>query len=293
MTITRIKKNGGKGSRQGLQTTYTVSYQVAFSGQYDEATLLNSGGTSIGGVTLPSINQAHSTDLYVVVSNIEADLEGNSSPYDGLATYQVTYTASSFDSLPIHPLDRDPQITWRGTSRTEVARVDINGKAILNSAKQLYDPLPEKPTEGGEVSISYNISGNPASICANYSNTVNSGAIWGVPAGNGLIGIIEGTRQSELFEGVTVNYWTLSLPIAFNNQGWRFKCIDNGYKYLNAGEPETHRDKIGTPTPTPILLNGSGGEYTGTDGVIFPTAGYKIINETSWSGISGLPNPFA
>jgi hypothetical protein len=216
----------------------------------------------------------------------------------GVALYTVTYAQKSLTYDP-NPLSRPPEIEWGGTDISEVPMKDINGKALVNSAGELYDGLPERPIKGAATCIiTRNESSNPATVVTTYSNTTNDAAWNGVAKGNGKLGKIRGVKMHEIVNGTDVVYWRVSYPIDFNTNGWALKPIDNGWVTLDgAGKPQQHMDDNGNTATKQVFLNGSGGLLSHSavvagSFVTFPTAGYEIITESTWSTLS-LPNPFA
>lgn len=290
--VTLIKSSGKWNEESGK--TYSQTYHVYFTGMYSIGTLLNQNGSDS---LLPAVGDSGDTwvdDDDVVCTDIGGDIDDNSPPtgtsdLPSFAVFDATFAEVDNEFEP-NPLNDPPRIQWGGSDLSEVTTKDKDGAPIVNSAEDLYDPLPPQPIQGGEVTITWNIDENPADIVVEYSNTTNESTWHGVAAGNGLIGKITASN-ARTRNGI--EYWELSVPILFNRRGWRFKPIDNGFRELIGSVRMSVTDASGAPVNVPVLLNGAGAELAiGGTAVVFPTDGYKLMDETNWSTIS-IPNPFA
>ena len=274
--------------------TYERVYQVFFSGGYSCAELNRTAHAS-----LPKIGDEHPEDDEAKVQSVKPSLHSEDGGVDeGVALYSVSYgpkPRNELDAPTPHPLDRPAEISGGGSDITETADKDVSGEAIKNSAGDFYDPLPERYVPAAEITISRNEETNPLTRATVYSHTVNSGTWYGVAAGNALLGKISWDKQSEEYQGQTITYWKVTYPISLkvDEDGWRLKLIDNGYRKLVSGEPRTATDDVGNTSAVPVLLDGSGGELSvGGTPVVYPTDGYQIYVEQNWNALA-LPNPFA
>lgn len=296
MTITKVRKIRESGSLSPGDGRILMEYQIDFEDVYSASEMLAALGGTYDGTTLPG----YGTQLVGPVQNIfaldiDTDLERDSPWTDGTALLRVVFRSPQYEQQEISPLDREPDIQWRGTDDREVVFKDFDNVWVRNSAGQQYDPLPERPIEGcAECVVTFNTTTNPAAWITAYTNTVNTNAVWGAPAGKVLMGVIEAQKSVEKFQGVNFSYWRVSVPLKFNKNGWRLKIIDNGYEYIDSGKKNTVTNDDGYATARPQLLNGSGAKLAvGGTPVYYPTDGFKIIPESAWTGlITILPNPF-
>lgn len=268
--------------------SYTRTYQMKFIDGYSAAALIhNTEGD------LPKVGEVHPDDSNSIVETVNpklADSEGGVGA--GVAIYEVSYKPiDPSNDKSQTPTARNPEISWGGSDLSEVKQVDVDGVPKVNSAGDLYDPIRETPIRGGEVTITYNVNANPADFCVNFSYTTNDAEWYGVAVGNGLIGKITASKVYEVFEGATIEYWKLTVPIRFNRDGWKNKIIDNGFR--KAGGAAIVDDMGHTP-PVPVLLDGAGGELAMPGGtpVVFPTDGFRDFEEAAWDDLA-IPNPFA
>jgi hypothetical protein len=290
-----IKDSRAVDGEDGI--TVDVTYVVLFSGgTFDPVALLSSG-------LVPNRNDDYPTSSQLYAKETTTELaDGMATPPTGLqgvATYTVHYETKNLggNAKEIHPLSRPADISWGGAEITEVRRYDVDGNALCNSAGQFFEDLPEFFIRGGEVRITQNEAANPATKCVTYSYTTNDGTWYGVAAGNALIGKIEADKVTETYDGNEITYWRVSYPIAFRRDGWGFKTYDIGYKYLDDNdELICDFDKNGTPTPTPVKLDGNGGRLSDqtANAVEWPTTpatGFKVYEESDFASLS-IANPF-
>lgn len=299
MTITDVKLVSETGSRDlNGGPKYERKYHVYFTAGYSVAALLNNTEAA-----LEKPGDEHPEDASVIAVSISPELHEDSAPDEGIAVYSVSFAVrtSQYEAMATNPLDRVPVVSGEGgVDINEAAHFDDDGKGILNSADDFYDPLPERPKRGASYNIVKNQATHPGEMAGDYSNTVNSDAFHGKPAGSCKIGKITWGQKSEAFNGITVTYYEVVIPIAYCPDGWRFKLVDNGCRKKEddgSGEGAIVHiiDPYGNPVSSPVRLDGAGGELADDDPreyVIFPEAGYKVYHETAWAALS-LPNPFS
>lgn len=290
MTITDVKliSETGQDSLTG-GVTYERVYHVYFTDGYSTAALIANTDDD-----LPKKAQAHPDDAAAIVTAVKPSLHEDSAPDAGIAIYTVSYAQIPAQGFASSPLDRPPVVSGSGgIDINETVQTDLDGKGIVNSVGDLYDPLPERPKRGGSYTIVRNQAGHPGGIASAYSNTLNDATFYGKAAGTCQMGKIGWTKKAEVVSGATVNYYEVTFPLTECADGFRFKAIDNGFRRKNDDdEQEAIIDGTGHAPTVPILLDGEGHELAaGTPPVPFPDGGYKVLHETDWS-ILGLPNPF-
>lgn len=272
------------GSYTQAGPSYKRVFQVDFSEGYSTAGFLhNTDGT------LPKYGQKHPDDDNAYVTSVDvAMVHEDDSQQTGSALYTVTYSPL-VAGYQLNPLTRPPDIDWGGEVQSEVMYKDLDGTAILNSAKDRYDPMPEREILGGCVTITRNETANPATSIETYSLTTSSDG-YGGTADIAKMGVITARKTYE--NGIP--YWQVRYPISFKRDGWRYKVVDNGHRKLTGdGKRRRIHDDVGQTSPVPCLLDGAGGELAPEGSpVVFPTDGYKRYPSVSWSSLS-LPNVFA
>jgi hypothetical protein len=299
MVIVDVKLAFDTGGDGDTGPWYTSIYKVQFTGTWSAAALNTAGGS------LPLHLSGRTDDIRVYASDIKVTLDPDESFDESLTTkkqaiYTVDYKMRSL-TYDINPLNRPAEIEWGGSDQQNFSNYDITGAPIVNSAQDFYDSIPGQPVRGGELTITKNEQSNPYNKCINYSYTCNSDQWYLVAPGIGLIGKISARK---IYESVSTNlsptgfmtYWQVQYPIKLKRDGWNFKPISAGWnQYTDAGP----KMPILNPTTMqsysvvqPLDRNGRALDTTGPwVPVIFPTNGYKMIENAAWATLS-LPNPF-
>lgn len=191
-------------------------------------------------------------------------------PWDGsqgdLQHWRVTVSYETDDKEDdeeaVHPLDREPEVSWSSTTFTKVVDKDVKtGDAILNSAGVQMNPLPEVDDARPLVRISINKAYFSANEIVEFCNHVNSDPFMGAEAGKAKVASISATRVVEVFEEKTVVYWRCEYEIHFSKDGWKHVQLDQGFMERIDGELQRIVKK-GEPVPEEVLLDGEGLELT-------------------------------
>ena len=307
MTIVQIKDVDETMHVTNAGPTIVSKFKVLFTGTYSTA-FIYQNATAMGLIDYGDYVTGTSSELYC--SNIDAEITTNANyigttAAPGVFTYTATFSTITTERLDLSPLSRPAQITGGGIELSEVRRVDVTGAALVNSAGDYYEGLPEFYIPGSEIQVSWNVASNPLTMCQTYSFSTNQTAIWGQAAYSGVAGKISAEQSFETFQGVLVEFWKVTVPMRFRNdgRGWNFQPFDYGYRYLSSGAPEAYVDPT-NGAPAPIFLDGKGnllggdGTTNNADAVIFPAssgstpAGYKTLTSQDWAGMSCPVNPF-
>jgi hypothetical protein len=195
-------------------------------------------------------------------------------------------------------------VTGGGIELIEVRRQDVNGNPIVNAVGDYYENLPEFYVPGCELQVSWNVADNPLSLAEEYSFTTNESDIWGQDAFSGVIGKITCEETFETYEGTLIEYWRITVPMKFRNDGltWNFQPFNYGYRYKDGSGNVVNWVDPTTGVYGPVFLNTDGtllngnGTTSGTDAVIYPAgppAGYQTLQGDDWSGLGVPVNPFS
>lgn len=297
-----------KSSLNNSGPTIVSVFEVRFTGAFDPVAIYQSahsfGLPDYGGYVVGTSNQ-----LYC--SNVEAEITPGSlwvgsTTHPASCRYTATFSTITEQRLDLSPISRPMIVCGGGIELTEVRRVDINGKAIVNSVGDFYEGLPEFYVGGAELQVSWNVAANPLSKCQQYSFSTNNAAIWGRDAWSGLMGKVTAQEMYETYQGVLIEYWRCTAPIRFRNDGstWNYQPYDYGYRYKQGTKIITYTDPT-TGATGPVFLNGGGGllngngTTSGSPAVIYPTGsgggpkGYQTYSGQDWTGLGIPSNPFA
>lgn len=291
MTVTSIELASDEGGEDDRGPFYNSVYKVFFQGGFSAAAL-KLGAFSAG---LPVRGGTRDDDGSVVVKKVSCKLApGEGGVNKGVALYTVDWgiyppTGNNVQNNP-NPLSRLPEIRWGGSDITYTVTQDINQKPIVNAAGDPFDTMPTDFVRASSCTISRNEQQNPAATVANFSNTTNSGAMWGnVPAKNGLMGKIEAEKISEVFSGTLLSYWRVTYPMIFRKDGWTFQPANVGWGALDPSLGDQYyqiRDGSGNRPAIPQPLDANGYE---AETITFLS--FEIKDTIDWSPMD-LPNPF-
>lgn len=287
-TVGLVEETGGD-TRTGR--TYVRTYELKYSGGlYSSSAILRSTDER-----LPKPGQAHDTDTLAFVDSRSVKLKEQSDPGAGIAVLTVNYRYPENGlTWSLNPWDRPAVIRGEAGDLTEVRLYDRDGQPIINSAGDYYDDIPAQVIPSASIVVERFERHNPVARAVEFSYTTNASAWYGVAAGNGLLGKITFSEVREIVSGVAMLFYAVQYPITFRNDGWMLKLIDSGYVLKDgSGNRRSKTDDLGTPTPTPVLLDGAGDELgEGLEPVFFPPEGYRIKDATNWSTLA-LPDVFA
>ena len=135
-------------------------------------------------------------------------------------------------------------------------------QALVNSAGDYFEGMT---TEEAEVraSIAGNRAAFPLGIAAAVTNTVNSGSYLGAPAYTWKCAGISAQQQSEVVNGVEINYWSVTVELIYRQSGWPLLLPDVGWTYIDGGEKAgvwvrgPYGEKIAASNPQPLAEDGT------------------------------------
>jgi hypothetical protein len=165
------------------------------------------------------------------------------------------------DESEENPLNRPARIRWRTSNYQKAIWQDINGKALLNSAGDYFDPPVEVDRAYWTVSVAKNVADVPTFIL-DYENAVNNAAIT-------IGGVVIGQHEAKLsdieiselkIEG-DYQYFEFSYTLERRREKWiPFRVLDQGLRFKDGANRKHIMDQSTPPRPvsSPRLLNGSG-----------------------------------
>jgi hypothetical protein len=209
-----------------------------------------------------------------LVSSIEANPVQKSGKHFEV---QVEYTDTDLEAIPVHPLEREPDISVGASEGTAPYFMDCSDppKPVTTSTGEAFDQFFERET--GELTITY--TSNAADFNMNemetYSHTVNLDAVildyTNVFAPGTLkLSPITAAKTTETWMGSEVTYYKRTCILKARRQGWRDKPLDvslnetveeqdiiNG-STLIVKKLKPILDKSGAPVRKPYPLDGAG-----------------------------------
>lgn len=170
---------------------------------------------------------------------------------------EVTYSTITPDSgqNAENPLDRNPVVRWSSQSYQVPVVRDVNGRSILNSAGDPFDPPIEREEKRPLLSVErFEMLYSPA-LAQEYQYAINSDTFVGALAGYARCNAIDGDRHYEK----NFYCWRVKYEFEFRREGFAAQPLDQGFRYLSSGVAIQAKDAQGSFANSPVLLNGAGG----------------------------------
>jgi len=218
---------------------------------------------------IPTLNSAHPYKPWLYVKNKNVESIG---PFDFEVT--VNYTTRSttggqegeMQDPTESPLEAPWIVEWDFVMSNEPIDTDIDGKPIINSAGESFDPPITKDFHDLLLRIQRNEATFNPIIANDYKGAINSDWFWGFAPG--LVKCVQFTARTAI-RG-TFWYWQVRYAFQMRKDGWQRRIIDEGYrtktgeltsegraKYKNITDDGTPE---GDPVSQPVQLNGEGAE---------------------------------
>ena len=253
LSINILEGRSGKLSLSGIRLvqTYRVTFIAITDDKLDDEVAIGNHPDC------PRFLSKHPVNQYALLTELEVVQQ--SLRQDGRVWHINCSYTTDIPPLPEtnNPLDMPVKIEYRSQKRKRVAWADKDGKPILNTAWQTFDPPLEFDENDGvmtftrnEASFSYGANVIPV------INRTNSSSIWG--ADTGTLKIQDISAQNAWFEGT--QYWSVTRTVEYRSTGWKEKILSRGLMFFNelAGEYERIRDKNGQDVTDPVCLDANG-----------------------------------
>lgn len=255
----------------------SLRYQVVLSGPMPETQLITAFAS--GTTAIPAINSAHPAraGMYVARYKITQPRDEKKHTLD----VTVEYAVRGFALDPLDPeeptvLTESQVLEWGwddGTTTRELT-TDVTGKAVVNSAGDPFDSVPE--VEAPSPTFTKVMKFKTAQSFANYVCKVNQTAMqiggWNCPAGTLLCTVAEKMNISEpewpYTYTVRLRYrtnMTSSGSASAEEIGWQVSVVDAGMRERDATTGDLKQIQVtsketGSPVnvSSPALLDGEG-----------------------------------
>lgn len=257
MSVTSFKQihhgRSGETSTKSGKTirTYTRTFRVVTNSNFDDAAVVQ------GDPRCPRVGNLYPWDRAAYCKSISPRNEGFSK-----RVWIVTATYSTEREITENPLHEAAEIDWNTEPYQRAYYKDRDGKAILNSAGDYYDPPVTGDDSRWVVTITKNLSSVPKWILG-YRDAVNSDGCYidGIYVAAGYAKIMA-VRVSKWQSRNEIWYRTLSLTIALSDIGWAREELDQGFREIDPTDTtkkKRRRIKDGSKyVCSPVLLDGSG-----------------------------------
>lgn len=160
------------------------------------------------------------------------------------------------------PLERPTEYEWDDATEYVYPGFDLDGKPILNSAGDKFEPSIGIPVAMPVLRVTRNEKTFSPSVAYQYAWARNSDSFYGVGAGRALM---LPWRAQKVYENGG-EYWRVVREIKFRLpplDTWAYlRVLDAGMRERVDGKLRNITDADGNPATVPMLLNGSGGKLT-------------------------------
>lgn len=170
-----------------------------------------------------------------------------------------------------NPLEKKLEMDWDWVEFEKIADVDRNGKAVVNSAGDYFDPPVVMDDSRPILRIVRNEPVFSMLYASNYKDSINSLPWYGYPKYSVKCNSITAKLQYSMnIPGDNKWYWTVTYQFHLNPDLWEKKVLDQGLRQTG-GIPII---KGGIPATSPVLLDGHGSP--GSAGTYLTFGIYKV-----------------
>lgn len=201
--------------------------------------------------------------------------------------WEVTFNVSGQFSTTPPPESSETILTFSASIelQDEARPVDLDGVYNVNSIGLFFDdPLLIKT---GILNLNYQRReySNPLSTIVNYTNTINSVALWGFPVATLRVAAI--TSTITMTENDTV--YDVSYQIQYNPKTWNtIKANSSFYTYNGSGYSRA-LNSDGSPTENPVFIALNGAQLPAGTSPIWRS--FRVYPLADLADL-GLPDPF-
>lgn len=232
-SVVHVKEafDGRGGSFTGAERQFTRVFKVRFDAAdatpWDAATAADPETN----VRVPNHGEPYSDqETYAVVTTINPVQQ--QTPYDWLVT--VEYGAwRNRNPAFVPPLDAAPQVSWVPLNEQEPYAVDVENMPVINSAKQPFDPLPQRDAGPHVLTIRQPEVYHSIQKGVTYKNTINQGdwKILGYNVRDGSAKCMGITAESQRYAGF-LWYWNVTYVFHLRPEPWDQDILDQGVMQL-------------------------------------------------------------
>lgn len=202
------------------------------------------------GVWIPKLWDPHPEDPWMGVVHKDVVRKGPD-------VYTVSVYYSRFDE----PLLQNEIWEWGSVASEEPVDRDFEGKPLVNSSDESYDPPQTMCVYDATLRITRNQEQFDTVQAAQYRGAVNSDTAFNFPIGQIKIQSI----SARLIRIVGIAFWEVSYEFHMRTDGWIRKRLDEGFRTKEIVEMEAvytvcreGANNTGDPLSQPVLLDGNG-----------------------------------
>lgn len=161
-----------------------------------------------------------------------------------------------------NPYDVRPDVTIDGVPLQKPFEIDANGKPVLNSAFDYFDPGPMTDQQNHIIKIIRNEPVVPLSLIITNAATINLGQWYEFP--DSSVKVEPFQTQILYSQFLNANYFRISYTFTYTpgDDGWKRLILDRGFRGLDpaTGKLVTLYDEHGMTLQDAVMLDGSGNQ---------------------------------
>ena len=169
---------------------------------------------------------------------------------------------------------------------------DINGKAFINSAGDVYDPVPSIPLDLVTININRRENTFDPDNITEFKNTVNENAI--VIAGVDIIqgyGRLTEYNATRKVDSEGIFYYDVSYQVTVADPafmpGWEVHLVDQGkFELIDGKSTEIRLAGDKSPVTRDIPLNGKGRVLPEADRDQLEINEFEVFLEANWANLN-------
>lgn len=149
-----------------------------------------------------------------------------------------------------------PKKTWRGNRTEEIVDIDVEGRPIVNSAGDPFDPPITRPRSKGSLVVVRNERTYDDLLASAFRDRVNEFEFFGLEPGTVLC--VDISAESAFAQSIG-EYYVVTYEFEHEPKGWNPQVLDRGLRKLNATTGDREQIQIqGSLATSPVLLDGLG-----------------------------------
>lgn len=190
-----------------------------------------------------------------------------------------------------NPLDATPTVTWDFVSAEEIVDKDTDGKPVINSAYDYFDPPLTREKRDPIVTVVRNEATFDYDLAFAMQDVISSDVFLGAAAGLWKINKITGVAaESIALDGTKYTYWIVTYELQFNRNGWKRPVLNQGMRQLNTtlvnGVANGWEPILvnGQPISSPAPLDNAGRALNPNATIVYKT--FKVYFEMPFTNLN-------
>ena len=237
MAIVSIRPSFDQTYKESKQATdFTRRYIIVVDSIDDDAVFVRTGKDPTTGLFIPQRGDPHPSDSKIKVGDVSIVKEQGATK-----NFVATVLWKTPDGKETEPFDTGSisgqgtgnlDFEWSTVTVTEPVDRDVNGKPIMNTAGEFFDPPLTKDFHDSVLSIARDQTTWNQNLVTLYLDTVNRGDAYGFKHGEGRLVSMNARQQDD-------GTWRAQYQIQFRTGGWAKRILNAGFRELfNNGQAD-------------------------------------------------------